>query len=189
MTGIGLLIFLLIWGSIAVWLGKLLSRKVFTRYTTDLTTLKSTIRGDLITFLLITFIFLLPIADEIVSYPTYYKMCEDAGNYQFAPDMDEKKVFGREYQIDSEKKRLQIFPVRKDLSLQKAPSSGVVIDISKRKIVDTKTRELLLVGTHIEAVRSFFAIPWDGGRIPWLLHGCYPSEELIYKLQLKRTIS
>ena len=116
-------------------------------------------------------------------------MCQGASSYELASGMTEKKAFGQEYHFDLEEKRVQIFPTYKELELHKAPYSGVVVDVSKRKIIDTNSKELLLVGTHIEAVRSFFAIPWDGGRIPWLLHPCYPSEELIYKLQLKRTIS
>ena len=189
MTGIALIIFILIWGSIAVWLGRILSRKVFARFTTNLTTGKPSKWTGLITFLTIAFVFLLPLADEIISYPAYSKMCQGTGQYEFAPGMDDKKVYRREYQIDLEEKRVQIFPVHKELSLQEAPSSGVIVEISKRKIVDTKTRELLLLGTNIKPVHSFFAMPWDGSRIPWLLRSCYSSEELIYKLQLKRTIS
>ena len=189
MTGIALIIFIFIWGSIAVWLGRLLSKKVFAWLTTNLTTGKPNKWSGLINFLTIAFVFLLPLADEIISYPSYYQMCKDAGKYEFAPGMDAKKAFGREYHIDLEEKRVQIFPTHKELELHKAPSNGVVVDISKFKVIDTNSTELLLVGTRIKAVRSFFAIPWDGGRTPWLLHGCGPNKDLIYKLQLKRTIS
>lgn len=173
MTGIGLLIFILIWGSVSIGLGKLLSRKVLTRYTTDLTTLKSTIRGDLITFFLSALIFLLPIADEIISYPSYYKMCEDAGKYQFAPGMDEKKVFGRDYRIEVEDEKLiRLFPSFQELQPTQDKNFGVVVKVNKLKLTDENTKETLLTTQIVKPLRSFFAIPWDGKRIPWLLHEC-----------------
>jgi hypothetical protein len=189
MIGLGILLFLAIWAGLSLLIARLLSKKLLRRFTTDATTDNISSKGVFITLLLSVLVFFAPIADEIISYPSYYKMCEAAGKYEFALGMDEKKAFGREYHIDLEEKRVQIFPTHKELELHKTPPSGVVVDVSKRKIIDTNSKELLLVGTHIKAVRSFFAMPWDGGRIPWLLHECYPNEELLYKLQLKRTIS
>ncbi|NOS97616.1 MAG: hypothetical protein HOP25_04010 [Methylotenera sp.] len=188
MIGLGVLLFLCIWGAVALLIASLIGKKLLKRFTKDAEG-RTTSKGVLIILVLSILVFFAPIADEIISYPAYSKMCQDAGKYEFAPNMDEKKVFGREYHIDLEEKRVQIFPTYKELELHKVPHSGVVVDVSKRKIIDTNSKELLLVGTHIKAVRSFFAMPWDGSRIPWLLHECYPNEELIYNLQLKRTIS
>ena len=182
------IIFLCIWGAIALLIASLIGNKLLRKFTKDAEG-RTTSKGVLIILVLSVLAFCAPIADEIISYQSYYKMCEGADEYKFAPGMDEKKAFGQEYHIDLEEKRVQIFPTYKELELHKAPHSGVVVDVSKRKIIDTNSKELLLIGTHIKAARSFFAIPWGGGRIPWLLHECYPNEELIYKLQLKRTIS
>jgi hypothetical protein len=189
MIGLGMLLFLCIWGAIALLIANLIGKRLLKRFTKDAETGRTTSKGALVILVLSVLVFFAPITDEIISYPSYYKMCESADKYEFAPGMDKEKVLGREYHIDLEEKRAQIFPTYQELDPHKTPSNGVVVDISKRKIVDTNSRELLLVGTTVKAVRSFFAIPWDGGRIPWLLHGCYPSEELIYKLQLKRNIS
>ena len=52
--------------------------------------------------------------------------------------------------------------------------------------MDAETNDDLFYGSSIKPIRSAFAMPWDGGRIPWLFHGCYPNEEFIYKLQLKQ---
>lgn len=142
-------------------------------------------------------IFLLPVADEIISYPTYYKMCKNGGRYQFAPGMDEKKVFGREYYATSNHELTRLFPDFKNTLLPSDKNSGVVIQVDRTKIIDTNTGEILLESVGFNPIHSFSAIPWDGTRIPWLLQECGDyvgnngeySQDLIRKLHLKRTIS
>jgi hypothetical protein len=192
MIGIGLIIFILIWGSIAVWLGRLLSRIVFARFTSNANTGQPSTKGSLITFLLIVFVFLLPIADEIISYPSYYKLCEDGGKYEFALGMDEKKAFGRQHQVKLETKLMRLFPDFHILSSSEDARSGVVIQLTKRKVIDIVTNEVILTSDDVVPIHSFFAIPWDGGRIPWVLQECSAnvgknarvSQELLRKLRL-----
>lgn len=193
MTGIALIVFIFIWGSIAVWLGRILSRKILTHLTGNTATGKLNKRSGLITFLTIAFVFLLPLADEIISYPSYYKMCEDGGKYQFAPGMDEKKVFGRKYRTKVEEEKLvRLFPTFQTLAPEDNSNFGVVIKSAKLKLVDDQTDETLLTTRTAKPLRSAFAIPWDGGRIPWLLHECSnmvgkngeDSQKLIRSLQL-----
>lgn len=96
MIGIGLIIFILIWGSIAIWLGRLLSRTVFARFTTNVTTGKPTAKGGLIKFLLIALVFLLPILDQLIAYPKWQQLCATTGDFEWGPGMDEKTAVGRE---------------------------------------------------------------------------------------------
>lgn len=203
MTGIALMIFLLIWGLIALWLSKVLWRLINSfkkqprlENEAKASSLQNS-RTKLLQLALAALIFMLPVADEIISYPTYYKMCEDGGKYQFAPGMDAKKVFGREYYATSDYELTRLFPDFNNLLHMDDQNSGVVIQIDKTKIIDTNTGEILLESVGFKPIHSFFAIPWDGKRIPWLLQECGNhvgkngeySQELIRKLRLKRTIS
>lgn len=196
MIGLGVLLFLCIWGAIAILVANLIGKKLLKRFTKDAEG-RTTGEGTLIILLLSVLVFFAPIADEIISYPTYYKMCQNAGKYEFAPGMDEKKVFGREYYATSDYEMIKLFPSFHELSSTDDKNSGVVVQVDKAKIIDTNTGEILLVSVGFKPIRSFFAMPWDGSRFPWLLKECGKhvgknggySQELIRKLQLKRTIS
>ena len=187
MIGLGVLLFLCIWGAIALLIASLIGKKLLKKFTKDAEG-RTTSKGVLIILLLAVLVFFLPISDEIISYPTYYKMCQGAKDYKFANGMDEKRVLGRNYKILGTTKRIQIFPFYRDLSPYKKAESGVVVDVSSGTFVDAHTNEVLFYDEFIKPIRSAFAMPWDGGRIPWLLHECYPNEEFIYKLQLKRAV-
>lgn len=173
MIGLGILFFLAIWAVLSLLIARLLSKKLLTRFTTDATTGNTSSKGTFITLLLSVLVFFAPIADEIISYPSYYQMCQAAGKYEFAPGMDEKKVFGREYRIEEEDKKLiRLFPTFQTLLPEDNRNFGVVIEATKLKLIDDKTNETLLTTPTNKPLRSFFALPWDGKRIPWLLHEC-----------------
>ena len=187
MSGIFLIIFLCIWGAVALLIANLIGKKLLKKFTKDAED-RTTGKGTLIVLLLAVLAFFAPIADEIISYPAYSKMCQGAKEYKFASGMDEKKVFGRKYKILSNTKRIQIFPFYRDLPPHERAEGGVILDVSRGAFVDAQTNEVLFHDSFVKPIRSAFAMPWDGGRIPWLLHECYPNEEFIYKLQLKRAI-
>lgn len=178
MTGIALMIFLFIWGLIALWLSKVFWRLInsFKKQPRLENEAKSSSwqnsKTTLLQLALAALIFVLPIADEIVSYPSYYKMCEDGGKYEFAPGMDEKKAFGREHHVDLETKLMRLFPDFHILSPSEDAKRGVVVELVKLTIIDTNTGETILTSDGVRPVRSFFAIPWDGKRIPWILQEC-----------------
>jgi hypothetical protein len=172
MIGLGVLLFLCIWGAIALLIANVIGKKLLKRFTKDAEG-RTTSKGVLIILVVSVLVFFAPIADEIISYPAYSKMCQDAGKYEFAPNMDEKKVFGREYRIEEEDKKLiRLFPTFQTLHPEDNSNFGVVIEITKLKLIDDNTNETLLTTRTAKPLRSFFAMPWDGKRIPWLLHEC-----------------
>jgi hypothetical protein len=197
MADIGLIIFVCIWGAIAIWIGAKLSNfKLFTRYTQNAETGIPTWRDLPVKVGLIIFIFFLPLADEILSYPAYHKLCENGGKYQFAPGMDERKVFGRYYRTKVvEEKLIRLFPDFQTIPASEANSYGVVIKATKIHLIDDKSNEVLLVSEGFKPIRSAFAISWDGSRITWLLHECSnlvgsngaDSQKYIRALQLHPT--
>jgi hypothetical protein len=145
---------------------------------------------------LIIFVFVLPLADEILSYPAYHKLCDKGGKYQFASGIDERKVFGRYYRTKVvEEKLISLFPDFQTLRANESYKFGVIIKATKIQLIDDKSNEALLVSEGYEPIRSTFAIPWDGSRITWLLHECSnwvgkngeESQMLIEKLQLHPT--
>lgn len=170
MSGIFLIIFLLVWGAVAVLLGNWLS-KLFKRFTTNAQTGTTNLAHYPLKGLLIAVVFLLPIADEIIAYPRYYQMCEGAG-YKFALGMDAKKAFRRPYYAKSEYEVMRLFPNSHLLSPNEDKNSGVVVELKKLKIIDTYTGEIILTSDGVKPIHSLFAIPWEDGRHPWLLHGC-----------------
>lgn len=197
MIGLGILFFLAIWAVLSLLIARLLSKSLLRRFITDATTGNISSKGVFVTLLLGVLVFFAPIADEIISYPSYYKMCEDGGKYKFASGMDEKKVFGREFYATSKYELTGLFPSFNTLSPIDDKGSGVIIQVDKTSIIDTNTGEILLKSVGFKPIHSFFAIPWDGQRIPWLLQECGKhvgknggyNQQLIGKLQLKRTIS
>ena len=185
MMGLGVLLFLLIWAGLSLLIANLIGKKLLRRFTKDAEG-RTTSKGVLLILLMSVLVFLMPIADEIISYPRYAQMCESAKEYKFAKGMDEKRVFGRNYKSLGSDKWIQIFPFYHELPPHVKAESGVVIEVRRRTFVDADTNEILFSSDVVKPIRSAFSIPWDGGRIPWLFHGCYPNEEFIYKLQLKQ---
>lgn len=174
MAGIGLIIFMCIWGAIAIWIGiKLSNFKLFTSFTKSTKTKNPTWWDFPVKAGLIIVVFFLPLADEILSYPTYDKLCENSGKYQFAPGMNEKNVFGRDYRINLvEEKRIRLFPSFRELLPNESSDFGVTIRVTKLNLIDDKTGQLLLNTQDIVPLHSFSALKWDGSYYPWLLTTC-----------------
>lgn len=151
MIGIGLIIFILIWGSAAVWLGKLLSRTVFVRFTTNSTTGKPSAKGDLIKFMLIAFVFLLPILDQIIAYPKWQQLCATTGDFEWGLGMNERTAVGREVTAKYEYHRTTIFP-------------NIKVEYSSESIFDAKTHELIYRKPHFRySARAFMYLPAGSG--------------------------
>lgn len=158
MIGILVLILLLVWIFVAIWLGKLLSRAVFSRFTaTD----KSSVKSGLITLLLIATVFLLPVLDQIIAYPKWQQLCSTTGDFEWGPGMDKSKVFGREYYGESEIKTFTIFP-------------NVSVTSTSMKIIDANTNELLFIKPHYNfSAKPLFKLPdASGGGASIFLHKC-----------------
>ena len=178
MSGIFLIIFLLVWGAVAVLLGSLLSRLI-KRLTTNTQTGAPNAWRTPLKLLLIVLVFLLPIADEIVAYPRYYQMCEAAGKYEFAPGMDVFKASEREVFISETYDYILLFPHFETLLTGSVPQqrnvkkdSGVIVEQATIRYMDATTRELVLTYKWIDPIASFFAINWNGKQITWLLRRC-----------------
>lgn len=178
MSGIFLIIFLLVWGAVAVLLGNWLS-KLFKRFTTNAQTGTTNLAHYPLKGLLIAVVFLLPIADEIISYPAYYKMCETAGKYEFATGMDEKKASEREVFMSETYDYILLFPHFKMLLTGNVPQqrnvkkdSGAIVERATIRYMDVTTKELVLTYKWIDPIASFSAINWNGKEITWLLRRC-----------------
>lgn len=191
MSGIFLIIFLLVWGAVAVLLGSLLSRLI-KRLTTNTQTGVPNGWQTPVKFLMIALVFFLPIADEIISYPRYYQMCQDAGKYEFAPGMDAKKVFGRYFRMEFENEKLiGLFPNYHQVTQDVRTLKSFTVKEMNVNLVDISTDEIILKSKIVVPVASFAAIPWNGERYTWLLHSCTTenekSKKFIRALQLHQT--
>ncbi|CAG0990221.1 hypothetical protein MTYP_02243 [Methylophilaceae bacterium] len=149
-----------------------------------------TLRNAVLQLLLAMVIFFSPITDEIVAYPKYLEMCQEAGKYEFASSMDSKNAYGREYVMKfKDEKLVSLFPEVRELTNNKKPNSASVKKITVH-LIDANTNELILESKIVVPVSSLSAIPWDGRRIPWLLHSCTTdnkeSNELLAELKLKQ---
>jgi hypothetical protein len=178
MIGIGLIIFILIWGSIAVWLGKLLSRTVFARFISNTNTGQPSAKSGLITFLLIALVFLLPILDQLIAYPKWQQMCATTGDFEWGPNMDEKKAFGREVTTKFKQTKTTIFP-------------NIKIEYSTEYVYDAKTQEMIFKKPHYQySARAFIHLPSSSGdqTAPFLppcaTYG-FNGDNMEKKLQLK----
>lgn len=179
MSGIFLIIFLLVWGAIALLIANFIGKKLLKRITKD-TEGRTTSKGASITLVLSVMVFFAPIADEIIAYPTYSKMCQGAGEFQFSSGMDEKKVFGREVYSLRVEEYIMLFPNRQTLSKAELQSranenktSGVVAIKTIDKKIDNKTGEEILSIKKVKPISSMFAFPdASGGRNTWILKEC-----------------
>lgn len=190
MMGIGILLFLCIWAAIALLVANFIGRKLLKRFTKDASG-RTTSKGVVIILLLAILVFFAPIADEIIAYPTYYKMCQSAGKYEFAPGMDAKKAFGRQYYIKFDNEKLiRLFPWASEVNRAEDPPKSALVKEINLRLIDESTNEIILTSRIVVPVTSLFAIPWDGKRVTWLLHSCTTenrkSNELLADLHLKQ---
>lgn len=205
MTGIALMIFVFIWGLIALLLSKMLWKLIgsFKRRLQLENSAENSSRQHSISLLLqialAVLIFVLPLADEIIAYPKYYQLCSEAGSFQFGPGMDAHKAHGREVYQVYDHEYLILFPQFRSLLASEIPQyqnvskkSGVIVEKRLFRYIDTSTGELVLSNKSFNPVSSFFAIRWDGNKIPWLLKECgshgttkgRPSQDFYRDLQL-----
>lgn len=161
MIGIFVLIILGLWTLFAIWFGKLLSKKVFARFTTNQTTGEATKIGNLITILLIAIVFILPVVDQLIAYPKWQQLCSTTGDFEWGPGMDEKKVFGREYYAENEIKTFNIFP-------------KIEVFSDSVKVFDANTNELLFFKPHYGfSAKPLIKLPdASGGGASIFLHKC-----------------
>ncbi len=182
MMGIFVLILLGLWGWFAVWLGKLLSRTVFARFTTNTATGEATKKASLITLLLIACVLLLPVLDQLIAYPKWQQLCATTGDFEWGPGMDEEKAFGREVVYVSKRVTTKtIFP-------------NIKIDYTGFYIYDAKTQELIFKKPHYRySAKGFFYLPSSSGnKSAMFLPTCKDykymtkSDDLIKRLELKQ---
>lgn len=190
MIGIGILLFLCIWGAVALLIANLIGKKLLKRFTKDAED-RTTGKGTLIVSLLAVLVFFAPIVDEIITYPTYYKMCQSAGKYEFALGMNAKKAFGRQYYIKfQDEKFISLFPRVSEVKWNADKFQSALVKEVNLRLIDESTYETILTSRIVVPMTSLFAIPWDGKRITWLLHSCTTenreSNELLAALQLKQ---
>jgi hypothetical protein len=188
MIGLGVLLFLCIWGAIALLIASLIGKKLLKKFTKDAEG-RTTSKGVLIILVLSILVFFAPIADEIISYPSYYKMCEDGGKYEFAPGMDAKKASEREVFMSETYDYILLFPHFKTLLTGNVPQqrnvkkdSGVIVERATIRYMDATTKELVLTYKWIDPIASFSAINWNGKEITWLLRRCDSSRTTEGKL-------
>lgn len=190
MSGIFLMIFLLVWASIALLIANLISKNLLKRFTKDADG-NTTAKGAIINSVLAVLVFFSPITDEIFSYPSYYKMCKDAGKYEFATGMNAKKAFGRQYYIKfDDEKLISLFPWISEVKQADDKPRSVLVKESNLRLIDESTHETIFNSRIVVPVTSLSAIPWGGKRITWLLHSCTTenkqSNDLLVGLRLKQ---
>jgi hypothetical protein len=182
MIGIGLIIFVCIWGAIAISIGAKLSNiKLFSTVTKNKETGRPTLEHFLLRCLFVALVFLLPLIDQIIAYPKWRQLCEHSEDYEFGPNMDAKKAFGREVYLKFEHPEKNIFP-------------AVHVSYTVKYVLDAKTNQLILKKPHFNYhARAFLGLPLSSGDYPaLLLQGCVENyaimdngENLMKKLQLK----
>lgn len=151
MSGIFLIIFLLAWSAASVGLGSLLS-KFFKRFTTNTQTGAPNGWQAPVRFLMIAFVFLLPVLDQLIAYPKWQQLCATTGDFEWGPGMDENRAFGREVIFVSERvTTTTIFP-------------NIKIDYTGFYIYDAKTQELIFKKPHYQySAEALFYIPSGSG--------------------------
>lgn len=151
MSGIFLIIFLLIWGTISFGLGSLLSW-LFKRFNTNAQTVEPSGWQTLVKFLMIAFLFLLPVMDQLIAYPKWQQLCATTGDFDWGPNMDEKKAFGRELIASNSTHETTIFP-------------NIHVTYFSTEFNDAKTGQLIISMPHSEyyKARAMFYIPSGSG--------------------------
>ncbi len=151
MSGIFLIIFLLIWGAISFGLGSLLSW-LFKRFNTNAQTVEPSGWQTIVKFLMIAFLFLLPVMDQLIAYPKWQQLCATTGDFEWGPEMDEKKAFGRELIVFGNSHETTIFP-------------NIHVTYFSRQFKDAQTGELILNMPHASyyKARGIFYLPSGSG--------------------------
>lgn len=143
MGGLFVLGVICIWIVLAFKLSGWISNKHFRQGTTSKTILRV-----LLTCLLI----LLPFIDQLIAYPKWRQMCATTGDFEWGPNMDEKKAFGRDVVVVNERvTTTTIFP-------------KIKVDFRGQYVYDAKTQELILKKPHYSYdAKGMFYIPSDSG--------------------------
>jgi hypothetical protein len=152
MIGIGFFILIFIWGWVALWVGRKLSGfSFFTRLTINSETGQSTGWDFPVKALLVSLVFLLPMADQIIAYPQWQQLCSHTGDFDYGSGMDEKKAFGRKVRTVFEEHETTIFPFIK-------------VSYSSKQIFDANTDELIFEKPHYQySAQAFFYLPSSSG--------------------------
>lgn len=181
MIGIGFLLLIFIWGAIALWVAKKICNfGVFTRFTLSPETGQPTQWFIPVKLVLIVFVFMLPLGDQIIAYPQWQRLCAHTGDFEYGPGMDEKKVFGREVHFKLDNHETTIFP-------------NIKVSYMGVRVYDANTQELIFKKPYAEySARGFFYLPSSSGdKTAPLLTSCSDyrfmdkGHDLLKKLQLK----
>lgn len=178
MSGLILMGFLSLWAGVAIVIARLFTFK-----------LKPSPYRPLIKILASMAIFVLPLTDELIAWPRLHAMCESAGKYQYAPDMNEKKAFGREVYSVSQHEYWMLFPTVQKLAMQQELDElrqkklgSVLIDKVITNYLDSETEEVVLFRYFVAPLSSSFSFPdASGGRNTWLLKKCGYANRLEYE--------
>lgn len=154
MIGLGILLFLCIWGVIAFVIANLLCKTLFRRFTKDAETGETTNKGVLLIFLLGALVFISPILDQLIAYPKWQQLCATTGDFEWGPGMDEKRAFGREYKADFKDEEFNIFP-------------NVTVTTTGVYLYDAHNKELIFKIPHYEySANAMFRFPTAAGGNP-----------------------
>ncbi|MEI2614469.1 MAG: hypothetical protein V9G21_05355 [Methylotenera sp.] len=149
MLGLFVLGILGLWLWFAIWLAKKLNNYLWRKADAQPTNvLARKITAVLLTMLVI----LLPFIDQIIAYPKWQQMCATTGDFEWGPNMDEKKAFGREVTLVNERvTTTTIFP-------------NIKVDYSGWYVYDSKTQELIFKKPHYQySAAAFLYLPSDSG--------------------------
>lgn len=183
MLGIFVIILMFLWAWLSVGLGSFLS-KFFKRFTTNAQTGAPNGWHTPIKLLCIVFAFLLPFMDQLIAYPKWQQLCATTGDFEWGPNMDEKKAYGREVNVVNERvTTTTIFP-------------NIKVDYRGQYVYDAKTEELIFKKPHYSyKAEGMFYIPSDSGDkaalfLPscsnhsFVYHSWFKAEAWLQKLNL-----
>jgi hypothetical protein len=150
MIGLFVIGILGLWVWFAIWLAKKLSSYLWRNSNTQRLT---TTFARWITVAMLSLLFiLLPFIDQLIAYPKWQQMCATTGDFEWGPNMDEKKAFGRELIVTSTTHETSIFP-------------NIHITYFSTQFKDVKTGELVLNMPHSEyyKAKGMFYLPSSSG--------------------------
>lgn len=116
---------------------------------------------------LVTLIFVAPVADEIIAYPQMTALCRQDRVFELAPGMDDKRAYGRTVEQTLEINEEALWP------------SSVKVTRWDLRYVDTTTKEQVLIYTRFQPKRGMLGVPngSSGGTMAVLLRDCTDSHE------------
>lgn len=149
MIGLFVLGMLGLWIIFAIWAGNKLNGYLWHKVSAQ----PAIAFARKITAILLTaLVILLPFIDQIIAYPKWQQLCSTTADFEWGPGMDEKKAFGREVVVVSERvTTTTIFP-------------NIKIDYLGQYIYDAKTQELIFKKPHYSySAEGMFYIPSASG--------------------------